>query len=186
MSLRRPTVWFVALVACVLGVSLATQTSLAPPEVGDEKEVIELISQRRVVPLDRELPLTKSSRFQWILGDGFEEAEADGTWIMALEATIEFSTTAGREPKEAIVRMLPLVSRLKPTRSFRFESSADSETVTVDEQVPLLEIALKLDRRPDQQLRIICDELVSPSFLKIGPDRRPMCAKVLSVRVAGN
>ncbi len=122
----------------------------------------------------------------WILGDGFEEAEPDGTWIMALQSTIDFSTEPNRRPTKFKIRLLPLVSQLKPLRSFEFTSSAESRAITVDESMHLLEIELKLDGEPNQQVFITCDELVSPSFLKIGPDRRPMCAKVISVRVTGN
>lgn len=186
MKGRRPTPWIVGVVVVFLGLALSFQTSFSPPVSGQRELVLEQIRSKKVIPLNRDLAMTNRSRYLWILGDGFEEAEPDGTWIMALQSTIDFSTKPGRRPTKFQIRMLPLVSRLKPLRTFEFDSSAESRALTVDESMPLLEIELKLDGKPHQQVYVTCDELVSPSFLQIGPDRRPMCAKVISVRVSGD
>lgn len=173
------------LVAGLLGGSLLFQDSQNAPTAAEAAAARTLVEARKVIPINRDLEMDNRSRFGWILGDGFEESEPDGTWIMAIDSVLDFRTKSGRTPMEIDLHLLPLTSPIKPYRTFEFSSSADSRSMTVDQTTTVLDVTLKLDGAQAQQVRIKCDELVSPLFLRIGPDRRPMCAKLLWIRVKG-
>ena len=183
MRVRHPGFLLAAFVLALLGVSLLFQTSRTDPTAAEAATARASVEARKVIPMNRNLEMNNRSRFGWILGDGFEESEPDGTWIMAIDSMIDFRAKPNRRPVEIDLHLLPLTSPVKPYRSFEFSSSADAQSVTVDEKTSVLNVTLKLDGARVQQVRIKCDELVSPLFLRIGPDRRPMCAKLLWIRV---
>lgn len=183
MTLRRLGTLLAFIAGVVLVTSLFFQESFGPPTAAETALARSEVTHRQRVPLDRDLWMNSQSSFGWVLGDGFEESEGDGTWIMALESVINFNVKDGHHPVSIELQLVPLVSAVKPLRLFKFATTIDEQTVTVDESDDIFTIRLKLDGRSSQQVRITCDELDSPLFLRIGPDRRPVCAKLLKIRV---
>lgn len=186
MILRRPGLLLASIVSVVLGGAMFFQPSFEPPTSAQSATARVEIARRRQIPLNRDLWMTNRSRYGWILGDGFEESEGDGTWIMALEAAINFTLRPNRRASDVELQLLPLVSPVKPSRYFIFATSIDKQEITVDQKTKVLTVRLKLDGNTDQFVRITCDELDSPVFLRLGPDRRPMCAKLLKIHVKGS
>ena len=186
MKGRHTGLLLVALALVLFGGSLFFQVSHTAPTAAEAEAARASVEARKVIPVNRDLEMNNRSRFGWILGDGFEESEPDGTWITAIDSVIDFRVKPGRLPVEIDLHLLPLTSSVKPYRYFEFSSSADARSATVDQKVSVLNVTLKLDGSRAQRVRIKCDELVSPLFLRIGPDRRPMCAKLLWLRVRGN
>lgn len=180
-----PRTWvvlcFVALLV-VLGVWSAThQVAYAPPPAEARSAVMRKIRALQVIPLDEEIVPSGGSAADWILGDGFSQAERDGVWITALNASLNFSVDSWTKvPRSMTLTFIPLLGPTRPNRTLTVSSggvSVTKRTVGIDS------ITIALNGELRQGINISCDSVDSANSLRVGPDFRPMCAKLISLVV---
>ena len=169
---------FVALFV-VLGVWSAThQVAYAPPPVDARSAVMRKIRPLQVVPLDEEIVPSGGSAADWILGDGFSQAERDGVWITALNASLNFSIDSWTKvPRSMTLTFIPLLGPTRPNRTLTVSSDGASVTKSI---VGIDSITISLNGELRQGINISCDSVDSANSLRVGPDFRPMCAKLIS------
>ncbi len=178
-------IWLIV-VSAVLFVSLGAwsfthQVSYSPPLASERIVAIRKISRLQVLPLDTVIIPAQKSDTRWILGDGFTQPDSDGAWITALRSSIQFRVDSWtKAPVNLEMTFAPL---LGPTRPYRIlvVSSASS---TVTKVVSGIEtVAIRLNGDLKQIINISCDSIDSANSLRVGPDYRPMCAKLVSLIV---
>jgi len=153
-----------------------------PPSELSEADLrtLEMLRTLRDVDVDVELMMTSESPNRWILDRGFEAPEDDATWMSATEAQIEFTPLG--TASAAYLFVYPFVSDSVPVRQLTLESSAGTveATLTGGGQV----VGINLDSSlQDQVLTLRCDRVDSPKDLGLGSDIRPLCLKLISVRL---
>lgn len=152
-----------------------------PPELSDEDlRTLEMLRTLRDVDVDVELMMTSESPDRWILDRGFDAPEEDATWMTAAEARLEFTPVG--TASAAYLFVYPFVSDSVPVRQLTLESSAGTveATLTGGGQV----VGINLDSSlQDQVLTLRCDRVDSPEDLGLGSDIRPLCLKLISVRL---
>jgi len=148
-----------------------------PPELSDEDlRTLEMLRTLRDVDVDVELMMTSESPDRWILDRGFDAPEEDATWMTAAEARLEFT------PVGTASAAYLFVSDSVPVRQLTLESSAGTveTTLTGGGQV----VGINLDSSlQDQVVTLRCDRVDSPADLGLGSDIRPLCLKLISVRL---
>jgi len=169
---------FVALFV-VLGVWSAThQVAYAPPPADARSAVMRKIRALQVIPLDEEIVPRGGSAADWILGDGFSQAERDGVWITALNASLNFSVDSWTKvPRSMTLTFIPLLGPTRPNRTLTISSGGASATKSI---VGIDSITIALNGELRQAINISCDSVDSANSLRVGPDFRPMCAKLIS------
>lgn len=174
-------VWLVALFI-LLGVwSLLHQVSYAPPLAGARPAVIRKIHALQIISLDEEIVPKEGSAAGWILGDGFAQAEGDGVWMTALNASINFSIDSWTKvPRSMTLTFVPLLGPTRPRRVLTVSSAGASVTKTI---VGTDSVIIALNGDLQQSINISCDSVDSANSLRVGPDFRPMCVKLISLVV---
>ena len=169
---------FVALFV-VLGVWSAThQVAYEPPPADARSAVLRKIRTLQVIPLDEEIVPRGGSAADWILGDGFSQAERDGVWITALNASLNFSVDSWTKvPRSMTLTFIPLLGPTRPNRTLTVSSGGASATKSI---VGVDSITIALNGELRQAINISCDSVDSANSLRVGPDFRPMCAKLIS------
>ena len=184
VSLSRRTVMIlgsVALFVSLGGWSFTHQVSHAPPDAGARAEAIRKIHALQVIPLDEEVVPKEGSVTGWILGDGFAQAEVDGAWMTALNASINFSVDSRNKiPHSMTLTFLPLLGPTRLQRTLTVTSVGSFATKTIT-GLDTISVFLNGDLR--QSIGISCDSIDSANSLRVGPDFRPMCVKLVSVVV---
>lgn len=142
--------------------------------------VSESLAALRVVPTNVFLPVNDSSPYRWILGTGFSEPEADGTWIVSTEATLEFSVEGSR-PTAVRLSMSPFLADGATSKRIEVETSATRRTIDLGTSGRLIGFAL--DGDPHQQVRVRCETLEAPTEAESAADRRGLCVKLFVVEV---
>ena len=152
-----------------------------PAELSDEDlRTLETLRTLRDVEVGVELDMNAGSSARWILDRGFDAPEEDATWMTAAEAQIEFTPLGTASAVYLFV--YPFVSDSVPVRQLTLESSAGTveTTLTGGGQV----VGINLDGSlQDQVLTLRCDSADSPADLGLGFDVRPLCLKLISVRL---
>ena len=184
VSLSRRTVMIlgsVALFVSLGGWSFTHQVSHAPPDADERAEAIRNIHALQVIPLDEEVVPKEGSVTGWILGDGFAQAEVDGAWMTALNASINFSVDSQTKiPRSMTLTFLPLLGPTRLQRTLTVTSVGSFATKTIT-GLDTISVFLNGDLR--QSIGISCDSIDSANSLRVGPDFRPMCVKLVSVVV---
>ena len=180
-----PRTWFVLCLVTLfvsLGIwSFTHQVSFEPPLSDARATVMRKIRALQVIPLDEEIIPKQGSRAGWVLGDGFAQAEVDGAWMTELNASINFSVESWTKvPRSMTLTFVPLLGPPRPQRTLTVTSASSSITKTFS-GVDTISVALNGDLR--QSVSISCDSIDSAKNLRIGPDFRPMCAKLISLVV---
>lgn len=161
--------------------SFTHQVSFAPPLANARLEVIRKIQHLQIVPLDEEIVPGQNSTFRWILGDGFSQPETAGVWISALHSSINFSVDSWtRVPRSLTLTLVPLLGPTRPHRTLTVSSVGSTVTRTIS---GLDIITIPLNGEPRQTINISCDSVDSALRLRVGPDSRPVCAKLISIVV---
>jgi hypothetical protein len=161
--------------------SIAHQVSYAPPPAEARLVVMRKIQRLQVVPLDELLIPEQDSSVRWILGDGFSQPEAGGVWITALRSSLNFSIDSWTKvPKRLTLTLAPLLGPSRPHRILTVSSAGSTVTKTIS---GLDVITIPLDGEFKQTVNISCDSIDSALSLRLGPDYRPMCAKLISLMV---
>jgi hypothetical protein len=182
LSLRTWTILcFVALFA-LLGVwSFTHQVSYAPPLTESRVAVMKKIRAFQVIPFDKEIIPKQGSTAGWILGDGFTQAEVDGAWMTALNASINFSVESWTKvPRSMTLTFSPLLGPTRLQRTLTVTSGSSSVTKTI---TGIDTITVSLNGALRQSISISCDSIDSAKSLRVGPDFRAMCAKLISLVV---
>ena len=176
------TILFVVVLLIVLGVwSFTHQVSYPPPLADARSAVLRKIHALQVIPLDEEIIPKQGSKASWILGDGFAQTEFDGAWMTALNSSINFSVDSWtKRPRSITLTFLPLLGPTRPQRTLTMTSVGASVTKTIT-GIDSVTIALNGDLQ--QAINISCDSVDSANSLRVGPDLRPMCVKLLSLVV---
>jgi len=140
------------------------------------------LAELRLVDLGVTLPMTATadSNDQWILDYGFHTPEPDGTWIVDFESRIIFEARSG-SPETLELRFYPFLHGDVTERELEVRTSSETVTFTVVDGIN--SVTVSLDGEPSQVIDIGCSRLDSPKDLGMGADKRPLCAKLLSVRV---
>ena len=139
----------------------------------------DLVELRRI-EMNSELSMTRNDDSHWILSRGFDTPEPDGTWIVANSSRIIFEVEGGR-PGRIALTFYPFLTEAISSRDVEVLSTADSMKVSLVDGVTA--ISLALDGSSQQAVDIRCAKVDSPLDLGVGPDKRTLCAKLLSVRV---
>ena len=161
--------------------SIAHQVSYAPPPAESRLTTIRKIQRLQVVPLDVELVPGQNSPERWILGDGFTQPEVDGAWMSALRSSITFSVDSWtRVPRSLTLTFFPLLGPTRPRRTLTVSSVGSTVTKTIS---GLDVITIPLNGESKQTVNISCDSIDSALTLRVGPDFRTMCAKLISIIV---
>ena len=134
----------------------------------------------RVVEVGRDLLMISERDERWVLADGFGLPEADGTWIVELDSRIILKAS-GDSPRKISLKVYPFVAGAVASRELEVRSSEASISATLTEGVH--EIVVPLDGHALQVVEITCSSVDSPLKLGVGTDLRPLCAKLLSVRL---
>ena len=137
----------------------------------------------RMVEVGRDLLMTADRDERWVLADGFGLPEADGTWIVELDSRIILKAT-GDSPRKISLKAYPFLAGAVDTREIEVRSSAASISATLTEGVH--EIVVPLDGHALQVVEITCSSIDSPFDLGVGTDLRPLCVKLLSVRLVAD
>ena len=176
------TILFVVVLLIVLGVwSFTHQVSYAPPLAGARSAVLRKIHALQVIPLDEEIIPKQGSTASWILGDGFAQTEFDGAWMTALNSSIYFFVDSWtKTPRSMTLTFVPLLGPTRPRRVLTVSSAGASVTKTIT-GIDSVTIALNGDSQ--QAINISCDSVDSANSLRVGPDLRPMCVKIISLVV---
>lgn len=166
----------------LLGVwSFTHQVAYAPPSADARSAVMRKIHALQVIPLDEEIIPKDGSVAGWILGDGFTQAEGDGVWMTALNASINFSVDSWTKvPRSMTLTFLPLLGPTRPQRTLTVTSVGSSATKTI---TGMNSITVSLNGDLRQSISISCDSVDSANSLRVGPDFRPMCVKLISLVV---
>jgi len=150
-------------------------------ELSDEDlRTLEMLRTLRDVEVGVELDMNAGSSARWILDRGFEAPEDDATWMSATEAQIEFTPLG--TASAAYLFVYPFVSESAPVRQLTLESSAATveAELTGGGQV----VGINLDSSlKGQTITLRCDSVDSPADLGLGSDIRPLCLKLISVRL---
>ena len=155
-------------------------TARAPTEIELEK-ARQFVSQQKVVDTDGWLSVSKSSPGRWTLGDGFSSPEVDGAWMTSESARVEFLSPPGKTPTSVSLRLLPNLGPAKPSRTLVVYTSIDDQIH--DLQGGTTDVTLALDGERRGLVTIKCDGLDRPADIGAGADLRPLCVKLLAVRV---
>jgi len=140
------------------------------------------LSELRVIPVDEVLFLNDQSPYRWILGGGFGQPEADGTWITATEAVLEF-TVVNQNPRVMRLSMSPFLDPGSAKRRVEIEASGASVVMDLVQGGEMFTIAL--DGAANQTVRIRCESLSVPDRKSTDSDRRALCAKLYAIEVTG-
>lgn len=183
-SLSRRTVTILCFVVLfiLLGVwSFTHQVSYGPPLADARLAVLQKIHTLQVIPLDEEIIPKQGSTARWILGDGFAQTEVDGAWMTALNSSIDFSVDSSTKmPRSITLTFLPLLGPTRLQRTLTMTSVGASVIKTIA-GIDSVTIALNGDLK--QAINISCDSVDSANSLRVGPDLRPMCVKIISLVV---
>ena len=139
-------------------------------------------SELPVIPMDEVLYLTDQSPYRWILGGGFGQPEADGTWITATEAVLGF-TVVNQNPRVMRLSMSPFLDPGSAKRRVEIEASGASVVMDLVQGGEMFTIAL--DGAANQTVRIRCESLSVPDRKSTDSDRRALCAKLYAIEVTG-
>ena len=143
---------------------------------------LEMLRTLRDVDVDVDLMMTSESPERWILDRGFDAPEGDATWMTATEAILEFRPTT-RTARAIHLFVYPFVSDSVPRRVLSVETSEGSVEAELGGGGQVVSVALdgELD---EQTVTLRCDAIDSPADLGLGPDIRPLCLKLISVRLS--
>lgn len=151
------------------------------PDYIEDALTAERLRPLRIVPINTDLPMGDTSPYRWLASDGFRDAEADGTWVMAPTARIVFEVESFDAPAQLNLSLAPLVSSDKTEREVTVSSRAGSVTVTLTDGGEVVKVPL--DGQLDQEITISCPDLDSPKDLGLGDDIRDLCVKVFNLAV---
>ena len=157
------------------------QVSYPPPLADARSAVLRKIHALQVIPLDEEIIPKQGSTASWILGDGFAQTEFDGAWMTALNSSINFFVDSWtKTPRSMTLTFVPLLGPTRPRRVLTVSSAGASVTKTI---TGIDSVTIALNGDPQQAINISCDSVDSANSLRVGPDLRPMCVKLLSLVV---
>ena len=138
------------------------------------------LDELRRIEMHSDLSMTGDEDSHWILSYGFDTPEPDGTWIVANSSRIIFEVEGGR-PGRIALTFYPFLSEAISSRDIEVVSSVDAVKASLVDGVTA--ISVQLDGSSRQAVDIRCARVDSPLDLGVGPDKRTLCAKLLSVRV---
>ena len=157
------------------------QVSYPPPLADARSAVLRKIHALQVIPLDEEIIPKQGSTASWILGDGFAQTEFDGAWMTALNSSINFFVDSWtKTPRSMTLTFVPLLGPTRPRRVLTVSSAGASVTKTI---TGIDSVTIALNGDPQQAINISCDSVDSANSLRVGPDFRPMCVKLISLVV---
>ena len=157
------------------------QVSYPPPLADARSAVLRKIHALQVIPLDEEIIPRQGSTASWILGDGFAQTEFDGAWMTALNSSINFFVDSWtKTPRSMTLTFVPLLGPTRPRRVLTVSSAGASVTKTI---TGIDSVTIALNGDPQQAINISCDSVDSANSLRVGPDFRPMCVKLISLVV---
>ena len=174
----------ILLAASVLFLLLGSWSWTKRVEFGVIGEAVksEDLVESRLVDLGVTLPMiaTADSDSQWILDLGFATPEPDGTWIVDFESRIVFESRTG-SPETLELSFYPFLHGDVIEREIEVETSLETTLFTLIDGINSVTVRLDGERR--QIIDVRCSRMDSPKDLGMGADKRPLCAKLLSVRV---
>lgn len=142
----------------------------------------ESLRELREIEVGGSISVGSDSDGRWLLAAGFQEPEADGAWISSLRARLAFEVAPGNASDRVVVTVVPLLAPSLPIRPITVSSSIDA--ASVDLTGGAQEISVVIDGQSRQEITIDCVSVDSPLDLGVGPDKRELCAKVVSLRLA--
>ena len=154
-----------------------------PPELSAEDlETLEILRSLRDAEVGRELFMTSASSDRWMLDAGFDAPEDDATWMISTEARLEF-TPVGSPARLIEIAVYPFLADSVPSRTLAIETSIDYVEWEMRGGGQL--VSARLDPElEDQVVTLRCDSVDAPVDLGIGTDVRPLCLKLISVRLS--
>lgn len=114
---------------------------------------------------------------RWLLQDGFDFSEPDGTWMTGRTGALRFRAPDGASPISIQLNLIPFVPSGVEFRVIRFRTSIDERTIQVYPGGMSLELALDGDQ--DQEILLDCEDAVSPTSSGDASDLRRLCVKLL-------
>lgn len=118
---------------------------------------------------------------QWLLQDGFDFSEPDGTWMTGETAALRFRAPHGTSPALIQLELLPFVPSGVEFREIQVSSSVDDRRIKVYRGGTMIELALDGDQ--DQEVVFGCASVVSPTSSGVATDLRPLCVKITEGRL---
>ena len=176
-----------AVLGAFLGLVLLGSLSWAgepppPPELSAaDLETLEILRSLRDAEVGRELFMTSASSDRWMLDAGFDAPEDDATWMISTEARLEF-TPVGSPARLIEIAVYPYLADSVPSRSLTIETSLDYVEWEMRGGGQLVSARLDPDLE-EQVVTLRCDSVDAPVDLGIGTDVRPLCLKLISVRL---
>lgn len=154
-----------------------------PPELSAvDLETLEILRSLRNAEVGRELFITSASSDRWMLDVGFDAPEDDATWMIATEARLEF-TPVGSPARMIEIAVYPFLADSVPSRTLAIETSIDYVEWEMRGGGQL--VSARLDPDLDKQVVTLqCDSVDAPVDLGLGTDVRPLCLKLISVRLS--
>ncbi len=151
------------------------------PLVLESEEASRALAAVRRVPVGEVIPMVEGSEHRWVMASGFDRPEPDGTWIVKKEAVIVLEPAEG-SASEMTLLLYPLLSDQKPSRRVSISTSAaDVDAVLTGGGQ---EVTVGLVGRGSEEILIQCESLDTPMRLGLGPDERPLCAKLISIQLS--
>ena len=162
----------------VLGLLAPVFSAVFPADDGTSIEYAAARSALQAY-LQPEWPVTFASgeAGRWLLQDGFDFSEPDGTWMTGRTGALRFRAPDGTSPISIQLNLTPFVPSGSEFRVIQFSSSIDERTVQVFPGGMVLELALDGDR--EQEILLVCEDAVSPTSSGDASDLRPLCVKLL-------
>lgn len=137
----------------------------------------------RTVAVETDLAMSSQDESTWILSYGFDIPEPDGTWIVAHHAQLLFNVKNG-SPRQVTLALYPFLSGEITTREVEVSSSSEVTSVALVDGINM--VAVALDGRQEQTVKIRCSRVESPLELGVGSDQRTLCAKLINVRIGSD
>ena len=114
---------------------------------------------------------------RWLLQDGFDFSEPDGTWMTGRTGALRFRAPDGTSPISIQLNLIPFIPSGTEFRVIRFSSSIDERTMQVYPGGTTLELALDGDQ--EQEIFLDCEDAISPTASGDASDLRRLCVKLL-------
>jgi len=162
----------------VLGLLMSLLIAAFPPDDGPSIEFAEARSTLQA-KLQPEWPVSFNvgEPGVWLLQDGFDFSESDGTWMTGRTGALRFRAPDGASPVSIRLDLIPFVPSGLAFRVMELSSSIDDRTIQLYPGGMSLELAL--NGRQDQEILLACEDAVSPTSSGEAFDLRRLCVKVV-------
>jgi len=120
---------------------------------------------------------TQQSKPHWSMVHGFAEPENDGTWIISIDARLEFDVAEG--VRAVRLQLYPYLRRDVSEKVVLIRGRDGAQLVALQDGITEVDVSTSSDSV--NSVTIECDYTTNPFASGEGPDKRTLCVKLLSV-----